>query len=278
MATRGAYKDCVRARVAIDVPTIPVTTPAAYHAASCDAQLHIGHARTVLLGSLIAQELGIPFHIRLDGAFRLGENLDAGILCCIATIISCLQIQCAKVYWQPAAGASPAEYERMFGEKGKRLQALAWAISDAMNEQLGVLSDDIIYHHPSVFIRGMEFADGFSGHSPGAGPEGTTARYLARERLFFETVDVEKCEINVPLIYDEGHKVSKSLGPKLNWNMFGEADGTALRSFLLATAIEPQDPLAALDTPFNLKSMTEEPFNWSWEFWEEHSQRKGRTR
>lgn len=268
-AAQGAYEDCVRARVAIDVLPVPVMSPAAFHIASCEAQLHIGHARTVLLGSLIAQELGMPFHIRLDGHWRIDQSLETGVLFSLVSIVSHLGIWVDRVYWQPAEGAPAEAYTKRFGAKGTRLAEIAWAMTDALPGLLGALADDLIYHHPSLYIRGMEFTEGFSGHSPGGGPLGTTARYQARERLFFQTVGAKKREINVPLIYDEGHKVSKSLGPRLTWGMFEDVDGDALRRLLLATAIDVDTPLDSLDAPFSLQVMTQEPYHWSWKIFAE---------
>lgn len=263
------HEDCARARVAIDV--LSESDPARFALSSLEHQLHIGHARTVLLGSLIAQELGLPFHIRLDGNRHPAVSLETAILLPLVTIVSQLDIQCEKVYWQAPEPPPLMMYEKVHGDKGKDLYDLMYVIFDGTDCALGVLADDLLYHHPSLYIRGVEFTAGAPGtlRSPHGGST-TADRYLAREDKLFELIGCKRHEINVPLIFEGGAKVSKSLGPRLTWEMFESIEGRWTRDFLLATAMRPDDPLRALGRKFSLDRMTTEPYEWSWEVWNEY--------
>jgi hypothetical protein len=246
--------------VAIDVPASENEG-----GGSAESILHLGHARTVLLGSCIAQELGIPFDIRLDGVRFPGRSHEAGVLVSLCTIISHLNIQCRRVYWAPQKNATPCEYEWEFGEHGK-------AVYGRMHEVLGtkthplvaLVEDDLLYNHPSLIVRGSEFADLALPDTE------TTGIYVTLQREAHLIARRKLHEINVPLVTLEHRKLSKSLGTSITWEFFSRFPGQWVQDWLIATALSPTNPQRALGTPFSVAGMTTRAYEWSWDAWDKY--------
>ena len=258
------FTQCTRARVAIDVPNAlspshPVDSPV----------LHIGHARTLLLGSLIAEELGLPLHIRLDGGGPRDLECTAGVLLPVCTMISHLGIKCALAYRQPLVGPSDGEYASWFGSRGPEMKRAMWFGGNDNPILEGMLADDLLFNYPSLIIRGMEFSDE-SLTSAVAANQAALARRVAIHRWLAELMGRTWYEINVPLITDGGKKVSKSLQPALNWTFFERFEPPLVRDFLVATALAPRDPLAVVGQTFWLDAMSVDSYEWDWNTWDEY--------
>lgn len=255
----STHSDCVRARIAIDIPHNPkmLGSPA----------LHVGHARTVLLGSLIAQELNIPFHIRLDGKFIPETSCVMGVMCPLCTMVSMLDITCHLVYWQPAEAPTLAQYEAEFGDGGVEMARCVKVAASATPAEEGILVDDLIYHYPSLVIRGTEFVDTSTALPQSVNIAG---RYITMQRFVADAMERDWHEINVPLITMGQQKLSKSLSPVLNWTFFERFERPLVQDFLLATAVSPRDPLSVIGTPFSLVDMTTESYEWNWSTWDQY--------
>jgi len=259
------HDNCKRARVAIDVPhevpdVLPSLTPA----------LHIGHARTVLLGSLIAKHYGLPFHIRLDGNYRGETSRHGAVLMPLCTIISRLGIECDKVYWYSQEAPSACQYEAHFGDRGAEIARLLDALCEYDPVRISAFTDDLMRYWPSLMIRGSEFADTSQAVQPNNSGVAGLVRFTAKETLISEAMGREPHEINVPLITSDGAKVSKSLSPTLMWDLFERYPGQWVRRFLLATAMKPDAPLKALGKRFALEEMSPMPYEWDWATWDQY--------
>jgi hypothetical protein len=253
-----------RTRVAIDIP-------ASEHegGGSAEPVLHVGHARTVLLGDRIARELGTPFDIRLDGLRVPGRSHDAGVLVSLCTIISRLNIQCRRVYWIPQKNAASCEYDWEFGSQGEVIREhIGAVVGDSANPLIALAEDDFLYNHPSLIVRGSEFAD------LSLPDTGTTGFYVTIQREAHLASKREMHEVNVPLITRERRKLSKSLGTSLTWEFFSRFPGQWVQDWLIATALSPTDPQSALGIPFSLEQMTTRAYEWSWEKWDRYVETK----
>jgi len=133
--------------------------------------------------------------------------------------------------------------------------------------EAGLMADDLIFHYPSLVVRGMEFVDPSLTQ---AGSQHTAARFVAVQLYTAEAMGRTWHEINVPLITVEGHKVSKSLGPTLNWEFFERVPGDWVRDFLLATALNAGNPMEVLGQPFSIDAMTKLSYEWNWDEWEQY--------
>lgn len=245
-----------RARVAI--------TPVAASAVGkvIEPATHIGHARTLLLGSLIAQELNTPFHIRLDGdrESTIGTGDATYFMLDLIECINFLGIEFEKFYWHPQQMPTQAYVERC-------TSPLFWTALHGPNitpESYGaVMVDDIVIHYPSLVIRGAEFSEstGFFGAKPDNVSHTTTEKFL------YDIACRERYEINVPLITVNGMKISKQSIQAVPWNVLTPVSQIHARKFLMATAINPDDPLSAIDKHFSVKAMTKEPYTWRWGTW-----------
>ncbi len=225
-------------------------------------RVHVGHARTLLLGSLIAQERDCPFHVRMDGARRDvpdrgGPILDA-IQCC-----AWLGIHPDWCYWLPEAlptreviaqHMDPEAFDELVWTAGGNEGAVAAALDDAM------------VHHPSLIVRGSEFT--FAGRNHGAGPAGQRA-LLGVERVVYAMLGRERQVATVPMVLLDGQKMSKSATQLVHWSVLQQVPPEVARRFLLATALAPGDPLAAMHSIFTSEQFSPEPYPWSWETWAE---------
>lgn len=256
--TTDAYADCTRARVAIDVPCSENEGQGAI-----ESILHLGHAATILRASLIAEELGLPLDIRLDGHRLPGRSDDVGVLVSLCTIISHLGIQCRRVYWIAQQPAAPCEYEAAFGRKGAAIhQRVQEIIGNMESDYPTLIEDDLLFNYPSLVIRGTEFLE------TSLAPTQTSATYVSLQRSIYAVAGREWHEVNVPLITREHRKLSKSLGTSLTWELFSRWPGEWVRDWLIATALSPTDPLSAVGRPFTLKRMTTRAYEWNWEDWD----------
>ena len=260
------HSNCKRARVAIDVPNLVAGDP--YPLAPA---LHIGHARTVLLGSLIAEHYELPFHLRLDGTYNPGVSRDAAVLMPLCTIGSRLDVQCDKVYWIGQQGPSSAEYVAAFGDEATEIEELITVVSEHVGPRIAIYTDDSMLYWPSLIIRGTEFVHSEQAITNGDGVTlSTTPRFVRASSLIENAMGRERHEINVPLITMQGAKVSKSLSPTLKWEFFERYPGAWVRRFLLATAMKPDAPLKAIGKQFTLEGMSALPYEWNWATWDQY--------
>jgi hypothetical protein len=245
---------------------VAIDVPASEHdcGASAEPCLHIGHARTVLLGSLIAQELGLPLDIRLDGVRAPGRSHEAAVLISLCEIVSRLKIDCRRVYWIAQKPAAACEYEWELGKKGAATRARLREVLGAVTPLIALVEDDLLFHYPSLMIRGMEFFD------TDIAPTGTSELYMVLQREGYKAAGREMHEVNVPLITAERRKLSKSLGTGLTWELFTRFPGQVLRDWLVATALDPTNPQSALGVPFNWRKMSTRPYEWSWDNWDKY--------
>ena len=259
-----------RARVGIDVPSSQVLGTNPKLVEPC---LHLGHARTLMLGSLIAEEMEIPFDVRLDGKKDPTDSRshDVGVLFSLCSIIPKLGVDCRRVYWVSQSRATIAEYERQFGkERGSRLHRCIWTIAESRIDLVSMIEDDLIFHHPSLAIRGSEFSEIQDSEND------TIKRYMEHLNDAYTLADREMSQTTVQLITMEYNKISKSIGTSLSWEIFRRFPGEWIRDFLIATSISPTDPLAAIGEPFVINKMADSPYEWSWDIWDQYIENRKR--
>ena len=260
-----------RARVGIDVPMYKLDTlpPAGFIPQGIDsslAHLHLGHARTLLLGSLIAKELGVPFHVRIDGIKRNDSDCK-GILLDIMGITHFLEIHVDDCYWIRQHEPPEAFVRDKLGDKAETFwNAVRF---DYLNNpiKISLIADDLLYHSPSLIVRGTEFVEPERFHPP---PEGTGLATLNKWiHHLYDALEVKIHEVNVPLIFTSGSKMSKSNGPVVDWKILKSISPQDAHAFLVATAVNPYDPLAVIGKPFRISDLAYEPYEWDWQVWTE---------
>lgn len=265
-----------RARIAI---TGNVTTPNPatdiYSIAYNSETLHIGHARSVLLASLIAEELGTPFHIRLDGRplADVGNGVLArwdrgnGILDMV-NLANFLGVEYERMYWTPSGIQSYKDLGFKIGEdKAEELRKVLMASNYGPDHHhIPTFLDDFVDNAPSLIIRGMEFRPEFAAYFGVTSLTGATY-YTAMEDIICGVLGVEKHEINVPLVLLGETKMSKSLMAMVHWSSMVPFGSELARDFLVATAMSPDDPFSALGEKFSVDKMSEKPYRWDWNDW-----------
>ena len=268
MSDLATLRQATRVRVGIDVPCYNPIAPALRNPDADDSQgrLHFGHVRTLYLGRLIADTLGLPYHIRVDGK-RRNESDAIGVLMDITNTTQRLGIAFDKFYW---VRQTPPSKDYITGTLGDRADAFWLAtdlpfIENAVNIAAAV--DDLIDHYPSVMVRGMEFADPerFAGQFIG-----TISNYVRTHKHLYASVGREKLEVNVPLVTKGGDKLGKSTANMIDVDIVRSVSPELMKRFLIATAMWPEDPLLAMNTTdFNIAEMSQEPYEWSWDTWAE---------
>lgn len=229
-------------------------------------QLHIGHARTLLLGSLICDELGIPFHIRLDGPVNDVTGDRANAVLDAIDLVNTLGIRFDKMYWSPQTIPPRDFFDR---ELGDRAEAFWWALHSpevCPDYYRCLMLDDVVHHDPSLIIRGRDFVCP-SAYADSPTHAVGTERHIIAENLMFSTAGREKKEINTPLMTMDGFKMSKSQMRIIHWSILRSIPRDAARRFLLATAMNPSDPLSSFGEEFHVARMSSLPYQWSWDVW-----------
>lgn len=231
--------------------------------------LHIGHARTILAGSLIAQERGCPFDLRLDGSRPDGiGQATADFLLSLKDLLRFLQIEC-RVYFHLQKPLPLETVASLTGLAADRLEAyrrLAQIIGEPQEGMLlAVIEDDVILYAPSLIIRGAEFANPIQW-SP-ADTAASMGRQMVYEAAVFAALGVEKREVNVPLVLSKDRKMSKSAVNGIAWDLLTMVSPEAARKYLIASLLNPRDPLSALEDRFAANKIAPAHHEWSWETW-----------
>lgn len=263
-----------RARVALTTtgnPAVADVSTISYN----NEVLHVGHARTLLLGSLVAQEFGTPFHLRFDGRpiIPVGGgsytrwDRGEGILDAIG-LVSFLGIDCERTYWTPSGIQSYEDLGYKIGkEKAEELQKVLLASNYGPDHHhIPTFLDDFLDNAPSLIIRGSEFLPENAAYFGATSLEGARY-YVAMENLICKVLGVEKHEINLPMILLGNTKMSKSLMAIVHWSSMTPFGRELSRKFLVASAISPEDPFSALDEEFTIAKISPRPYRWSWEDW-----------
>jgi hypothetical protein len=254
-----------RARVAISVKKNSLTDYSAV-----DAAIHVGHARSLLLGSIISKQLETPFHVRLDG-HRIKHEADASGL--VVDLVACLKHLCIDfdlLYWQQQEPPLKSEIEIAIGDAADRFYNILNFHTVTPAYYQGVMCDDIITFDPSLIIRGIEFADPQNNNTDTVTGNGMLA-HVQTENMLYEAAGRTKHEINLPLVTLSNSKMSKSIGNVAHWSLLKALYPQAARRFLVATALRPQDPISLfadqsqrLDL-FSASDIIAEHYDWSWE-------------
>lgn len=190
--------------------------------------IHVGHARTLYHGALIAEARGCPFEVRLDGSVvHFGQDLrpfEAEVGACLHF----LGIVPSRVYWQPQVAYSDEWLDDYFS---RREQALLRFIEfEKGPTEIAAILDDV-ENHLSVIVRGREFLrpEVYMG-TPVAIAD--MQRYKAIEAAVFELAGVRNDEINLPLVTIGGRKFSKRDGRFVSWRVLETLGAERARLFL----------------------------------------------
>jgi len=127
------------------------------------------------------------------------------------------------------------------------------------------IEDDAILHDPSLIIRGAEFSDPGRWSPPGAA--GGMSTQVLYEDAIYAFLGAEKHEINLPLVLAEGSKLSKSGANGIGWDVLKMVSPDQARRYLLATLLNPKDPLQAIGEQFTEAHVSPAHHEWSWETW-----------
>lgn len=256
-----------RARVAISFPLADATDYS-----SLDTALHLGHARTLLLGSLIAKGLNTPFHVRLDGDRKKHVSDNSGLILDIVSCLNFLEIEYDLLYWHQQEASTPEVVNRELGKSAKRFDMTVHAHFVCPEYYQGLMCDDIITFYPSLVIRGTEFSNPRQIATNSAFTLSTT-NHLQTEALLYDAADRIKHEVNVPLVTIDSRKMSKTIRNMAHWSLLRGMNTNDARNFLIATVLNPNDPLSCfskmtgkVDT-LSISDIIDEPYEWSWPIW-----------
>lgn len=231
-------------------------------------QFHIGHARTLLLGSLICEEKGIPFHVRLDGPVSATTGDRGNSVLDTVDMLNTLQIRYDRLYWSPQTIPPKHYFDRQLLENA---DAFWWAMHTpeiCPDYYRMLMVDDVVFNNPSLIIRGMDFVTP-SVYCDDPVMVTGTERHIVSENLMYAAAGRVRQEINTPMVMIDQEKMSKSMMRIVHWGVLASIPIDLARDFLIATATHPHDPLAHLGEGFSQDKMSAEPFVWSWEIWNE---------
>lgn len=255
-----------RARVAL---TLSYTIPRDILPVELEmCRVHIGHARTLLLGSLIAQEHGCPFHVRMDGARRDVPDRGGPILDTMQCLCW-LEIPFDWCYWLPER--LPAREAIARHVDLARFDDMVWTFGEETGALIAAL-DDALFHHPSLIVRGTEFTPAGVSHAIGPGGH---SHLLKAEQVAYAMLGREQHLATVPMVLIDQQKMSKSSTEYLHWSMLRQVPPEVAKAFLVATAMRPDDPLSVLGQPFSIEAIGLEPYTWNWSHWAELTRRGG---
>jgi len=227
-----------------------------------DMSIHIGHARTLLLGDLICRERGIPFHVRIDG---LPHPASHDLLIDLSNCLFHLGIAPTRIYW-PTVPPDTSHMSEVFNVTTHL----------AGPAQLSSILDDIL--NDNLIIRGLEFRDINAAYHGSADALSAVTGHVRFEDRLYELAGKTKDEVNVPLIIIGGGKMSKTAIRVVHWSILGSIHTDVARSFLLSTAMFPDDPIGHLAEEFHMDKVSERPYRWSWDHWNELILLVGRDR
>lgn len=263
-----------RGRVSITVPSEPHPADATLANMTWVFKLprpriHIGHARTLLLGEMLCRELGCPFHLRLEGNLTSLHVTQPGLID-IMGCVGWLGIRPDATYRKSLKPRPDSWFERALGEQawqGLAAERAMWAAIDM--DFWEAMAEDFEWH-PSLMIRGSEFAEpeAYDVDWPTVtGGAASFRKIIEGEHRYFAAAGLERCQATLPLVTEaDGSKMSKSMGG-VGWDCLKAVSAEAARRYLLATAACPLDPLAGLDQPLDLRDLDPTPHVWSWETW-----------
>jgi len=236
-----------------------------------DITWHVGHARTLYLGSLICQSLDVPLDIRLQGGrIDIPARIDvSGAVIDLANCINFLGPVFRRLYWQPHRPPEEWEVRAELGERAEQFLNAMNAMKASVNStNAASRCEDIITHYPSLAIRAVEWVD---PHQWIDQPNSAAAieNILIYEKLLYDIAGRTRNERSLPLITLGGSKLAKSEGRMIHWGVLRCVSREVARQFLLATAIRPEDPLAIMDDELSIDQMVLDPYEWSWGVWAE---------
>jgi len=269
----------VRGRVAITLPSSPsqLDEKLRVHALATVffqmpyPRIHIGHVRTLLLGEQHCRAHGIPFHIRIDGdwtaaAYRLEAWID--LLHCIAWF----GIKADLVYRHAIRAPADSWFEGALGaDVWDPLREKRDELTDAGCDSWNLYADDFA-HFPSLLIRGQEFETPRDYDVDWPEWQYRTDPMkpsMAFERAIYKAVGMERPQLMLPMVgAPTTAKVSKSF-MSISWDVLKSASAQDARAYIMATAANPLDPLAAIGKDVDTNDLNPMSHTWSWEQWGE---------
>ena len=258
--------DLSRGRVAVTIPN---------ESGSYDTLLHIGHARSILVGSLICESIGIPFHLRIDGEMDTFHQDGSMAIVDISEMTSWMGIKVDKMYWHPQFRPSDlkikkvvkneddfSDFTRILDSNPRLLEQRRFPIG---SPYLGMVCDDIIDHPGTLIIRGAEYS--IWGKYLDPVMSSTIKNHRIIEEYLHHLAGFRVNEIILPLIMYGSGKMSKSSASTIHWKVLQMASADDAKRYLIASVIDPIDPFSSLDMDFDISHLGDRPHVWSWESW-----------
>lgn len=255
-----------RARVAVTLPGRPE---------NCEPEdfsghvIHIGHARTLLIGKMVADAHGCPYHVRIDGAFGVPHTAPS-----VIDLLSCLTFLGVYADLVYTVTNKPPSYKDAVnaGLPPSRVAASLWATEGLHSTSKCCFMDDYVEWGPGLVVRGAEFAEP-EQNLPPVMAFGTRAM-MNQEALFREVFGYKHHEFNVPLMTVAGAKMSKTAARAIHWSTLTMVAPETARNFLMATAAHPDHVADCTFSPnttgmVDISLIGKEPYEWSWKTWRE---------
>ncbi len=232
-------------------------------------RIHVGHARTMILGEMICKDLGIPYHLLFEAAWNQVAVTHEGLIDTFACLMF-LGVRPAMLYARPL-DPSPDDVLRA------RVPQANW---DAMKEvqrqfesfetdRWSSVAEDLEWY-PSLRIRGAEFEQPAVYLGPDIFAQRASkaiSEILAYEKALYKAGGLEWGQATLPLIVEHGGaKMSKSVRGAA-WDCLRSVSSEDARAYLLATVANPLDPLAAIGQTVDVLELDPTPHVWSWETW-----------
>lgn len=213
-----------------------------------DLVVHVGHARTILLGQLICDVRGIDYRIRFDGPAPLAADSVMDVHRCMTHL---------GIHVPTYHPTIPPPMDDLYDDQRYVLMSRGPSYYRAQ------VSDDAV--HGNLIIRGREFLqperyfDPVNGHN--------VADHVEYERRIHGLCGRDKNEVNVPIITLGDEKLSKTRMRVIHWSVLASLPTDVVRSFLISTAMHPEDPIGHLGCTFDETTMSTEPYDWDWNHW-----------
>jgi len=238
-----------------------------------------GTLRTLFIADEVAKSLGVPLDIRLLRVSYSDERKDV-MLSRIDDALNCLMwagIDVRNTY--ELKEKKPSEDDIRVSVSEDHVDGTLRFLSDhpiniARNTFLPQVWDDIFGVRGTLLVTSNTLID-FSSYletrcSPVAiedsrGGFHWKTKYIS---MIGECTGVEWNAMMVPCIkVDENIRMGSLNEDIVLWSALSPIGADRVRSFLLATAMSPHDPLSVVGTKFSPDLISESPYIWSWRTW-----------
>ena len=256
------------------------------HPPNFKRSFNIGPLRTLVIASEIAKQNNVPLDVRLwhePGGPVWEDFVSARVTDAVACLLW-MKIDFRNVY---------ELHEKQPDEKMIRDKISPDLVDNAIevltkrpgtmcrNPKMDVIWDDIFGQDGTVLVTGDEKSNFENYCETWYGSSSQHQAMLSETRfgyghlqkiieMMYDSSGKQSNRFEISVIKTEdGHRMGPLSEDVVWWNIFKPLDPELLKVFLIATAMNPKDPLSMIGIPFSISSISNDPYIWSWEEWYE---------